>query len=87
MSRLLLSQVQRLCQISKIKTNKYMSNITTIIVAYGIDYHYSLTILCCNFYTCTCIHFFICKLICTNNVYDQIPSGPADFPHSKLSTI
>ena len=28
-------------------------------------------ILCCNFYTCTCIHFFICKPICTINVYDK----------------
>ena len=27
--------------------------------------------LCCNFYTCTCIHFFICKPICTINVYDK----------------
>ena len=27
----------------KIKTNKYISNIIIIIVAYGIDYHYSLT--------------------------------------------
>ena len=42
MSRLLLSQVQRLCQIET-KTNKYISNIIIIIVAYGIDYHYSLT--------------------------------------------
>ena len=42
MSRLLLSQVQRLCQIET-KANKYISNIIIIIVAYGIDYHYSLT--------------------------------------------
>ena len=28
-------------------------------------------ILCCNFYTCTCIHFFICMPICTINVYDK----------------
>ena len=28
-------------------------------------------ILCCNFYTCTCIHFFICKPICTINVYNN----------------
>ena len=27
----------------KIKTNKYISNIIIIIVAYDIDYHYSLT--------------------------------------------
>ena len=25
----------------------------------------------CNCYTCTCIHFFTCKPICTINVYDK----------------
>ena len=28
-------------------------------------------ILYCNFYTCTSIHFFIYKPICTINVYDK----------------